>query len=227
MSGPLRTVTFGDLGAGRWGIVWGAFAAIGETVLPSPTIEGAGPGEDWQISADGAELTVTAAGPASASEGFAQLCRVSGQFGEQTIDCLGRRGLEPEELDPSRFDSVREISAWFEPDEGFAVVALRPPEAGNHAADVVTATLLEPAAAVAVADTRLSTTYTADGRPSRMGLELWLDDEQEQYPRRAAGEAVGAGVSSTFAGLEILAAPLRCHSRGHEGTGVYLIARAR
>jgi hypothetical protein len=227
VSEPLRTVTFGDLEAGTWGVFWGPFAAIDGTLLPSPTIEGTSSQEDWRLIADGAELTVTAAGPASPPDAFAQLCRVHGQVGERAIDCLGRRGSDPQELDPSRFESVREISAWFEPDEGLALVALRPRKARDHGADVVTAALLDRAETVTVADPRLSTTYAADGRPSRMSLELWLDDEQEQYPRRAAGEAVGDAVSSATAGLEIQAAPLRCHSRGREGTGVYLIARVR
>jgi hypothetical protein len=60
-----------------------------------------------------------------------------------------------------------------------------------------------------------------------MSLELWLGGEQESYPRRAAGESVGLGVSSFPPGLEIHAELLRCHSRGREGTGVYLLARLR
>ncbi len=79
-------------------------------------------------------------------------------------------------------------------------------------------------------DPRLSTTYRADGSPSRAGVELWLDvggETQEQYPRRAAGEALAAGVAAASDGLNVEAHALRWHSRGQEGTGVYVLARRR
>ena len=227
MSESVRTVAFGDVETGVWGVAWGGFVALGDAVLETPRIEGAGAEEDWRIAAGGAELTVRPVGPPSSANGFDQLCRVEGQVQGEPVDCLGRRGSRPEQLDPGRFDSLREVSAWFEPDEGLAVVALRPRQARNHAADLVTATLLEPAGPVVVEDPRLSTTYAADGRPSRMSLELWLGGEQEQYPRRAAGEAFGPDVFGTLPGLELRIQPLRCHSRGRDGTGVYLIARVR
>ncbi len=226
MSAPALTVAFGDLDTCAWGVVWGSFAAVGDQVLGPLTIE-VGAEKDWLISADGTQLAVTPEGPPSSDEGLGQLCRVRGQVGEIAVDCLGQRQSQSEPFDASRYDSVRAVSAWFEPDEGLTALALRPRKAGNHAKDLVTATLLDPAGPVVVEDPRLSTTYAADGRPTRMSLELWLGDEQEHYPRRAAGESVGLGLSSTLPGLEIQAELLACHSRGREGTGVYLLARVR
>ncbi len=73
--------------------------------------------------------------------------------------------------------------------DGIAVAAVRPRKASGHANDAVHAALLDPCAGVtAVAEPRLSTTYGGDGTPTRAGLELWLEDENEHYPRRAAGD---------------------------------------
>jgi hypothetical protein len=70
-----------------------------------------------------------------------------------------------------------------------------------------------------------------------VSIELWLDQdpEVEQFPRRAAGEALvtrGASAAEPTAASvdgepEVQAQPLRCHSRGREGAGVYLLVRPR
>jgi hypothetical protein len=243
----LRTVAFGDLDAGVWGAAWGAeqpFVTLGAldvgeaTAVAPVTIEGSGETEEWRISGEGVELALAPEGsPAStpalngAPASFDQLCRVRGRFNigrtERAVDCLGRRGVRVQPIDLGRFESLRDVSAWFGPDQGLVVASLRPRKATGHGADVVTAALLEPTGPVAVADPRLSTTYTAEGRPSRMSLELWLGDEEDEYPRRAAGEAIGAGVTSSRGEVEVRAELLRCHSRGSEGAGVYLLVRAR
>jgi hypothetical protein len=241
-AGTLRTVTFGDLEAGVWGAVWGAeepFATLGRVdgaELPSlgMALEGSDDGEDWRIVSDRVELTLTpaaAAAPAGSS-GFDQLCRVRGRVAldgeDTTVDCLGRRGSRAEHPDFGRFDSLRDVSAWFEPAEGIALVSLRPRRAAGHSDDLISAVLFEPEATVAVAEPRLSTTYTAAGEPSRLSLELWPDSEHEggsQIPRRAAGEAIGARARSRQGELDISAELLRCHSHGREGAGVYLLVR--
>lgn len=244
MTSALRTVTFGDLDAGVWGVVWGAeepFVALGlvdgaELPCSRAALEGVGVGEDWRITTERGELTVTAQGDAaaaSAPSGFDQLCRVRGRVlrdgEEKAVDCLGRRGSRIERPDFRRFASLRDVSAWFEPDEGISLVSLRPRKASGHSDDVMAAALFAPSATVAVAEPRLSTTYTAAGVPSRLSLELWLDDADEetaQYPRRAAGEAIGARARSRQGELDVSAELLRCHSQGREGAGVYLLVRA-
>lgn len=242
----VRTVAFGDLAAGVWGAAWGAaepFVALGAQgsarALAEATIDGATDAGDWRLTADGAELVLSAqteAVPASFAKGgepvgFDQLCRVRGRLrldgGEHEVDCLGRRGCRTQEH-VLQFESLRDVSAWFEPDDGLALLSLRPPKAAGHAADVVTAAVFDPRGAVAVADPRMSTTYAGDELPTRVGLELWLTGEDsEQYPRRAAGEATGARVAASIDAFAISAALLRVHSRGNEGAGVYILARRR
>jgi hypothetical protein len=234
-----RTVAFGDLEAGLWGVMLAGeqtFLAIGgaaETLgVAQPMLQCSGETEDWQISGVGVELVVSGAGEpvsASAPPGFDQLCRVQGRLvldgSTQDFGCLGVRGAR-DERGVKQFASLRGVSAWFEPDEGVAVLALRPRKASGHSGDAVTGSVFEPEGTVAVAESRLSTTYGAGELPSRMGLELWIgEEESEQYPRRFAGEAAGPRAVCEQGEIEIQATPLRCHSRGRDGTGVYLLAR--
>jgi hypothetical protein len=90
---------------------------------------------------------------------------------------------------------------------------------------VVTAAVLDPQGTAAVADPRFSTTYTAAGKPLRASFELWLGQAEEEFPRRAAGEAVGPAASLHVAGMDVRAALFRWHSRGLDGAGVYILAR--
>lgn len=226
----LRTVTFADLEAGVWGVIWDGSPRLGAvgtpagtTPLGSPTLNGTG--EEWVLrSESGPELTITPEGPAADTEdGFEQLCRVRGN----EIDCPGRRSLRGEELRLSELDSVRDFSAWFAPGDGVVLRALRPRKAKGHDADEVTATVFEEGEVLRVADPRLSTTYTPNGDPRRISLELWLDDEEAQFPRRVAGAATGAQWRGAAGGLELQAELMRCQRREVEGAGVYLLARPR
>ena len=64
------------------------------------------------------------------------------------------------------------------------------------------------------------------GRPARASLELWIGEGEEQYPRRAAAEARGdAGRASAASASSSQVTPLRCHTAGLDGAGVYLLAR--
>lgn len=239
----LRTLAFGDLDAGIWGVAWGGaepFVTIGAmnpavSTSGAPTsMDGSSSAEDWTVSGPSAELTVTPhSDPVAVSEpeGFDQLCRIQGRFSldgaERAVDSLGRRGSRPQ-LDVREFQEIRDVSAWFEPDEGIALTALRPRGAAGHDKDIVVASVFEPARALPVADPRLSTTYTADGTPARVGVELWLEGEEEdqQYPLRAAGEALGASASAHNE-VDLQAHAFRWHSRGRDGAGVYLLVRTK
>ena len=121
------------------------------------------------------------------------------------------------------------MSTWFEPDEGLALMAFRARKAKSHDGDVVTAAVLGPERAAPVEDPRLTTTYDAGGWPIRAGLELWLagEGEEEQFPRRASGEAAGARAQSAAGELDLRAEPFRWHSRGRDGAGIYILARRR
>lgn len=200
------------------------------------SISGSSAGEEWIVTAPGIELTVSPETPAATSPaiaGFDQLCRVHGTVviaGEQReLELPGRRGSRPE-LELELFDSIRDVGAWFAPSDGVSLTSLRPRGAKGHDRDVVAASVFDSSGAVLVVDPRLSTTYAADGHPSRFGVELWLEQENESeevYPRRAAGEALGAKVALALAAFELEAYVLRCHSRGEEGLGVYVLARHR
>ena len=77
--------------------------------------------------------------------------------------------------------------------------------------------------AVAVAEPRLSTTYDAEGRQRRAGLELYVDSE-DAYPRRAAGEVV-AGTSLDLGRLRLDCAFFRWRMEGRTGVGRYDVLR--
>lgn len=240
----VRTFAFADLDAGVWGAAWSpasdepVLLALGAgadaAVLPG-SLEGDGEDGDWRLRADGAELVLSPAGDAVAtgsteeqSDGFDQLCRVSGQFtldgDTQEVRCLGWRAAREASSERERPASFRQVAGWFEPGDGLAVLALRPRKSRGHDRDLLTAALLEPEPAGPVSDPRLSTTYSEAGLPIRAGVELWVGEEEaERYPRRAAGEALGAAAGWTVGDLELRARPFRWHSRGREGAGVYLL----
>jgi hypothetical protein len=150
------------------------------------------------------------------------------------VSCLGWRSSVIADAELSQFDSLRFLAGWLDTRHGFSLLALRPRKARGHEADIVAATLLEDPPPPPVADPRLSTTYGEDGLPAKAGLELWLFEEAQeggdetaapQYPRRAAGEAAGAGLNWSQNGLELRASLLRWHSHGEDGAGVYLLGQ--
>jgi hypothetical protein len=74
-------------------------------------------------------------------------------------------------------------------------------------------------------DPRLSSTYDGDGRLRRVGVELWLgeNEEADMCSLRMAGEATGAAAVLEVESGTVLAQPFRCHSRGESGAGMYLL----
>jgi hypothetical protein len=247
-STAFRTLAFGATDMSFWGAAWlhGAgpkvFVGVGagDRAITAPaTLHDGGESQDWRLEGDGIELTASSTGAdlglsrADPASGFDQLCRVHGRVllegTEREIECIGRRGAYAQRSDVERLDSVRDVWAWFEPGEGLALVALRPRKSRGQDSDLVRAVVFDSDAPHTVDDPRLSTTYTASGQPLRAGLELWLgdDDEQQQYPRRALGEATGAGATGRVGRFEVLAQPFHWQSRGRDGAGVYLLARQR
>jgi len=242
-----RTLAFGDVD----GRLWGAAVQTGQAGLAfgsanvsrsAPAPEWAVDDRAWSLSGDGFELHIEPRGetpaepdgdgsgdgdaPAEAS-GLQELCRVHGRISldgvEQVVDCGGTR-TELHGLEPDAIASARVVSGWFGPDEAITVIALRSRRASDHEADLIAATLFDPDGWVPVTDPRLSTTYTAAGDPARASLELWVSDGENEFPRRAAGEATGLGVAFAAGELALRVAPMRCHTRGLEGAGVYVLA---
>jgi hypothetical protein len=241
----LRTLAFGD--GSVWGAGWsldaagGALAALGTgsdaTVRPDVRLSDAGAGDEWRLEGQDVALVCSPVGELvdvqadqDGVAGWDQMCRVAGRFGPTEVDCLGVRTSWSDELELDRFESIRAVSVWFEPDEAFALTAFRPRKAKAHDGDLLAAAVIAAERSAAVEDPRLSTTYAADGWPVRAGVELWLaseTDPEQQYPRRASGEAVGPRARAAAGQLELQAEPFRWHSRAREGAGLYLLARRR
>jgi hypothetical protein len=241
-----RTVAFGDVEGQLWGaavasdgahpaglVVGGAASAV--VAEPRWAVEE----RSWVLSGDGFELHVEPRGEDPTEDdgtddgggpqvsGLQELCRVHGRIslpgGEHTVDCGGARS-EIDGLEPDAIASARIVTGWFVDDEALTLIALRSRRASDQESDLIAATLFDHEGWVPVSDPRLSTTYTQSGDPARMSLELWVADGENEFPRRAAGEATGAPVVMTAGELELRVAPLRCHSRGLEGSGVYVLA---
>jgi hypothetical protein len=240
----LRTLAFGD--GSVWGASWStdaagaALAALGSgseaTVIRDAHESDSSARVEWCLEGDGVALVTTPTGELvevqaaeDGIEGSDQLCRVTGRFGEREVDCLGLRSTWSDAVDVTRFESIRSVSVWFDPDEAFALTAFRPRKAKAHDGDLLAAAVIAADRSAAVDDPRLSTTYAADGWPARAGLELWLTgpESEQQYPRRASGEAIGPRAQAVAGELELQAEPFRWHSRGREGAGMYLLARRR
>jgi hypothetical protein len=241
----LRTLAFG--GGSVWGASWAsdpggpALTALGagSEATAVPGIRLSDGTAEWHLDGEGVALVASPLGELvdvqaaqDGIEGSNQLCRVSGRFGDNAVDCLGLRSSWSEAIDLSRYQSIRAVSVWFDPDEAFALTAFRPRKAKAHDGDLLAASVIAADGSAAVEDPRLSTTYAADGWPSRAGLELWLaaageDDSDRHYSRRASGEAIGARAQAQAGELELRAEPFRWHNRSREGAGMYLLASRR
>ena len=248
----VRTLAFGDAGTGSWGVVWapGEAAAVSLAGAPGSApgiltaeLNRAADGQAWRVQGTETSLVFAPTGAAVRGEAAGgsvssldELCVVSGtvrlEGSDQEITSTGWRTTLEGSFELDRMDSFRQTSAWFEATQGFSLAALRPRKARGQDADLVAAVVLDPEPMPPVADPRLSTTYDAAGVPARAGLELWLeeesgdqDDADRHFPRRAAGESVGTGVDWEVAGFKLRAALLRWHSRGIDGSGVYLLGQ--
>jgi hypothetical protein len=178
---------------------------------------------DLRFSAVSAPIE-TAAGGLS---GYEQLCRVEGsatvEGRERPISCLGQRGHNWGVADWDSMDLARTVSAWWDDEHALLLTAIRPAGAEHHDAEEVTAHLLE-GEPLAVADPRLSTTYDAEGRQRRAGLELYVTGEDDEYPRRVAGE-VACGTSLDLGRLRLDCAFFEWRTEGRAGVGRYDLLR--
>ena len=219
----VESVADGD--AGLTGQDWSEVSA-GPLSLSTLT-----PDESWRLVwEDSIDLRFTASSPPLAVsgagiEGEERLCRVEGTAGGRRLTCLGQRGRSRGVAEWDRLVLARSLSAWWD-DRAVVVSALRPAKARDHAREELTAWLVDEAAggAVPVAEPRLSTTYDAEGRQRRAGLELWLGDHDDEVPRRAAGE-VACGTSLELGRLRLDCAFFDWRMEGREGPGRYDVLR--
>jgi hypothetical protein len=160
--------------------------------------------------------------------GYEQLCLVHGTVrvgdAEHAVRCLGQRSHGWGEPDWERLEATRTISAWLDDGTAIALATVRPGGARGHDEEIAWGAILDPAGSVHVDDPRLSTTYDADGRQRRAGLELWLDEPDGGAARRAAGEVV-CGSTLDLGALRLDAAVFRWHMNGRSGIGRYDILR--
>jgi hypothetical protein len=160
-------------------------------------------------------------------EGYEQLCRVEGTAtvdgGERRVSCLGQRGHNWGVADWDRMDLARTVCAWWDEDHALMLTAIRPSGAEHHSDEEMAAHLLE-GEPVAVAEPRLSTTYDAEGHQRRAGLELYVTGEDDEYPRRVAGE-VTCGTSLDLGRLRLDCAFFEWRTEGRAGTGRYDLLR--
>jgi hypothetical protein len=152
------------------------------------------------------------------------LCQVTGTLAGRDLQCPGTFISSPG-LKRGRLDSARAVAGWFGSDHGLELLALRPAGERGHDADTVAATVFEPDGWITVDDPRISTTFHPDDRPARASLELWIGDGEEQYPKRAAAEASDDPAVVNGEGVSLQVTPLRCHTGGLDGAGVYVVAR--
>jgi hypothetical protein len=246
-SSAVRAFAFAEPGAGgSWGAAWlppgappAGVLAFGDQTSAQPLqLEGTGVAESWRLTADPEmELVLEGLGepgwsnPETPADGFQQLCRVTGtvdaSHGGGRLECLGWRSVGGHAIDPA-LNSFRLVAGWFDDQNGFALVAGRPRRSKGQDADLVTAALFDPAGARVVADPRLSTTYAESGRPTRAGVELWIEadaDPDQLYPRRAVGEAMTSPVQWRVADMAVEAQAFQWFSGGRQGAGAYLLVQ--
>ncbi len=238
----IRTLAFGDVDGGIWGAALDAGAQSlvlgdrsGETSARRLEAGWSSDGPRWRLTTEGVDLHVDPGGEEldgsprerATVTGFQELCRVHGTVmlagAERGLDCVGTR-CEIDGLDAGALGSARAVAGWFADDEAFMLLALRRLGKVGQESDLVAATLFDPDGWVPVDDPRLSTTYAGSGWPTRASLELWVGEGENEFPRRAAGEASAGGAECKLDGCDLRAVPLRCHSRGREGAGIYVLA---
>jgi hypothetical protein len=164
--------------------------------------------------------------PAGGMEGYEQVCRVEGTAAGRAIACLGQRGHGWGAARWEELELARTVCAWWDQAHALTLSALRPAGAAAHDEETLSAFLVddgEEPQVVAVAEPRLSTTYDADGRQRRAGLELWVGEDDE-LPRRAAGR-VACGTSLELGRLRLDCAFFHWRMEGREGVGRYDVVR--
>jgi hypothetical protein len=238
------TVAFGDPAAQVFGvarIALGGGEASGMGILfegtepvavrtEGVTVDVVEPLRRWKATFEGAfDLEVEAlSDPAEVSvgdtQGYEQTCRVRGTAGGREIDCLGQRGHSWGRVDWDRLELARTVSAWLDDRTAVTLTAIRPASAKHHADEALAAHLVLDGRPVPVADPRLSTTYDGDGRQIHAGLELWVGDDDGEFPHRAAGEVV-CGTTLDLGKLRLDCAFFEWRMDGRAGVGRYDVVR--
>ena len=126
------------------------------------------------------------------------------------------------ELDWDEIEAVRLLSARLEDGRLLAIAALRPAEAQGHGEEITAGAIGDAEAFEQLYETLFSTEYGPDGRPRRVGLELY--PAEDSMPIRVAGETTAVS-SSDNGGVSRLSAALMLRAGGEAGTGSLDILR--
>jgi len=121
---------------------------------------------------------------------------------------------------------TRDVAVWVADRSTIEVSAHAQRSGKGHDGENLHAVLVDhdPPAVQPIEISRLSTTYDADGRPLRVGIELWATEESA-YARRAAGDVLCTATLVTPAGRWDCAF-LRWRMEGDTGIGPYALWRA-
>jgi hypothetical protein len=220
------TIAFADASAELQGVAIagvGTLLAHGERVTAAPAAQLTGEDGAWLLSAgDAYELTLTAAGDgAMLADGTRiWLCRATGTLGAQQFD--GRATLS---RGPAGAGAVeRSLAILLEDQLGFALSARGPRDEPGHDAERLGAVAFrgEPLELAAIEKPRLSTTFDAEGRLIRAGIELWETADAE-FALRIGGETLAHGELVHPDGARTQIAFLGWHHDGRRGPGSYAI----
>ncbi len=217
---------------------WEAVRAAGvRTTVEAPleawtvSYAGEGGGFDLRFEACSAPAVLDPDDPVArvgAIAGYEQLCTVAGTVRagdrEVAVQCLGQRGRQWGAPDWKRIALARTVTAWLGPDRAVTLTAIRPAKAKHHLDEAVAAWVLEGGEPVEVFDARLSTGYDGALHQRRAGLELWLDDEEDSFPLRVAGEVL-CGSSIDLGRLRLDTAFFGWRMDGRTGVGRYDLLR--
>ena len=123
------------------------------------------------------------------------------------------------ELDWDDVDAVRGLTARLGDGRVLAIAALRPAGAEGHGEELVAGAIGDGDSFSQLEQPLLSTEYGPDGRPRRIGLEIWLSDDGPAL--RVAGDANAVDESRTEAGIVRVAAALTLRDSAGEGAGAF------
>ncbi len=200
--------------------------------LPGLSVRELEPHARWAVTLEGEpgfELEFEAVSPPAelfelgGMEGHEKLCRVRGTAAGRPIDCLGQRGRSWGTADWGRIALTRSLGLWLAEGPSMVYTAVRPADAASHADEESWGALLDASGTVVMDEPRVSTTYDGDGHQRRVGLELWVG-EDDDYPRRGSGQVL-CGSSVELGQLRLDCAFFAWTLDGREGVGRYDVLR--
>jgi hypothetical protein len=220
------TIAFADESAVIQGVAIagvGTLLARGARLTAATAPQLTGDDGAWRVSAgDDYELALTAGGDGAALADGTRiwLCRATGTIGVEDFD--GRATLT---RGPAGADAVeRSLAILFEDQLGFALAARGPRDERGHDEEQLEAIAFrgEPLEPATIEKPRLSTTFDAEGRLIRAGVELWETADAE-FALRIGGETLAHGELVHPDGARTQIAFIGWHHDGHRGPGSYAI----